>query len=93
MTIRERFDKVARRWWQEFDNRDDQAGDHEALASRWQRYLENADTGDHSATATLTTVDDPRRRGMLPLVVEQRVTNSPGNFGLEAWVHYYEHHV
>ena len=56
--VRATFDKEARRWRQEFEDRDDEAGERKDLASRWQQYSETAQ--DHSAT--LTNVDNPKRR-------------------------------
>ena len=54
--VRATFDKEARRWRQEFEDRDNEAGERKDLASRWQQY--SAETAqDHSAT--LTNVDNP----------------------------------
>ena len=56
--LRAAFDEEASRWRQEFEDRDDEAGERKDLASRWQQYSETAQ--DHYS-ATLTTVDNPKR--------------------------------
>ena len=58
--VRAAFDKEARRWRQEFEDRDNEAGERKDLASRWQQYSETAQGQDHSAT--LVPVHNPKRR-------------------------------
>ena len=53
--VRATLDQEARRWRQEFEDRNDEAGERKDLASRWQQYSETA----QDQSATLTNVDNP----------------------------------
>ena len=55
------FDEKASRWRQEFEDRDDEAGERKDLASRWQQYSETAQK-HMLRSATLTKVDNPKRK-------------------------------
>ena len=59
--IRAQFDEVARRWRQEFKDRNNEEGERKDLASRWQQ---NSDRNaqEHMYQATLTKVTDPKRK-------------------------------
>ena len=62
--IRAQVDEVARRWRQEFKDRNNEAGKRKDLASCWQQYCETVQ--EHMfPSATLTTVDNPKRKHTL----------------------------
>ena len=59
--VRAHFDEVARRWRQEFKDRNNEEGERKDLASRWQQYSER-NAQEHMYQATLTKVTDPKRK-------------------------------
>ena len=48
--LRATFDKEARRWRQEFEDRHNEAGERKDLASRWQQYSETAEAADDAGS-------------------------------------------
>ena len=48
--VRAAFDEEASRWRQEYEDRDDEAGDRKDLASRWQQYSETAEAADDAGS-------------------------------------------
>ena len=59
--FRAMFDKKASRWRKELEDRDDDAGERNDLASLWQQYSETAQK-HMFRSATLTKVDNPKRK-------------------------------
>ena len=59
--VRAHFDEVARRWRQEFKDRNNEEGERKDLASRWQQYSDR-NAQEHMYQATLTKVTDPKRK-------------------------------